>query len=227
MPKFIFVTGATGSGKSTVAEEIQHILVSKGLTTTILNLDHYYLPLSQMPKENPNYDVPEALERELIKKHMTSLEQGQSIERPTFDMISGNRLEKGSVNLICNEVIIIEGIFAGEYVDILQRQTARLRVYCQAAQLLQNYSRKAERDAVERQHSEAFTKAMKKNQMQCFFGYISKHSNSAEIVVDNTWQPVQQERRSSNKTPMIVGEHLTVLLKFVGFESKLSLDIKY
>ena len=44
MTKFIFVIGSTGTGKSTLSEEIENIARTKGLTVGILNLDHYYLP---------------------------------------------------------------------------------------------------------------------------------------------------------------------------------------
>ncbi|KGP63316.1 uridine kinase [Legionella norrlandica] len=214
MPKFIFVIGGTGSGKSTVSEEIKLKAEDQQLTVSILSLDHYYLPKSKLDPEKPkNFDVPEALEQSLIREHLRDLEAGKAITRPTYSMVTGDRVEEGEVSIEPTNVIIVEGIFAGEYPSFLRRETEKFKVYLQSHQLKDNYTRKEERDMVERKQSESHIQAMKKNQMGGFFQYVATHMVSSDIVIDNIWLPTKNI--SSEKVPLIVKGELEKLLEFL------------
>ncbi|BCA95753.1 uridine kinase [Legionella antarctica] len=212
--KVIIVIGSSGSGKTTVAQEIAEQVKETGLSVAILSLDHYYLPKSRIdPTAEKNFDVPEALDQALIRSHLNALEVGKTIPRPTYDMPSSDRVIDGEVQFPPKDVIIVEGIFAGECLSYLKKQTDKLTVYIQSSHVTENYTRKAERDSVERQKSEAHIKAMKKNQIGCLFKYVAPHMNSAQITIENTWQPACTV--SDNIMPMIIGDKLDVLREFL------------
>ncbi len=224
MPKFIFVTGATGSGKSTVADEMEFLIKEKGFSVATLNLDHYYLPQSKLDPDKPkNFDVPEALEQELIIAHLIALESGNAIERPTYDMTVSDRVPRGEVTFSPQDVIIVEGIFAGEYKRYLKRDTERLSVYLHSPQLNDNYTRKADRDSVERKKTPEHIKAMRANQMFCLFHYVAPHMTSSDIVIDNSWQPVASSSDSPSKVPMIIEDKLDRLMSFLSLEKSSTL----
>ncbi|CAM2784504.1 hypothetical protein LEWO105114_02535 [Legionella worsleiensis] len=227
--KFIFVTGATGSGKSTVCDEIEQIVGRLGLTVATLSLDHYYLPKSELDPSKPkNFDIPEALEQKLITEHLTMLESGKTIARPTYDMTISDRVSGGEVEFLACDVIIVEGIFAAEYKLGLLRDTERLSIYLQSQQLNDNYTRKADRDRLVRRKTPEHIKAMRLNQIQCFFSFVAHHMTSSDIVIDNTWQPsvgssVGDGASSSScdsishtRVPMIIGDKLERLMDFLS-----------
>ncbi len=218
--KFIGVIGSSGVGKSTVAREIATRVEEAGLSVAIWCLDHYYLPKSMIdPTAEKNFDVPEALDQKLIISHLRALEAGKTIARPTYDMPSSDRVINGEVQFPPQDVIIMEGIFAGEYMSYLKKQTDKLKVYVQSPHVPENYTRKEERDSVERKKSEAHIKAMKKNQIGCLFQYVAPHMNSSDIIIENTWQPASKggnNSSSDNIMPMIIEDKLTVLQDFLS-----------
>ncbi|KTD43364.1 uridine kinase [Legionella quateirensis] len=217
MPKFIFVTGATGSGKSTVSTEMELLIKERGLSVATLSLDHYYLPKSRLDPDKPkNFDVPEALEQELIIEHLIALEAGKTIARPTYDMETSDRIPGGEVEFPPQDVIIVEGIFAGEYSRYLNRDTEQLKVYLHSPQLNDNYTRKEERDSVIRKKSPEHIKAMKSNQMLCLFKYVAPHMTTSHIVIHNEWQPAASSSDSRSKVPMIIEDKLERLMSFLS-----------
>ncbi len=225
MPKFIFVIGSSGTGKSTVSAEIQILVEKYGLTISVLNLDHYYLPKSMIDPDKPkNFDVPEALQESLIRTHLEQLEAGKTILRPTYDMPLSDRIVDGEVEFLATDVIVVEGIFAGEYMPSLKRDTDKLKVYVQSPQVNDNYTRKAERDAIERKKSEEHIRLMRKNQIGCLFQYVAPHMNSSQIVIDNDWQPIVSSSGEKVIKPMIVDDKLKTLLEFLSLDATFEPD---
>nr|WP_255541664.1 uridine kinase [Legionella bononiensis] len=224
VPKFIFVIGATGSGKSTVSTEMELLIKERGFSVATLSLDHYYLPKSRLDPNKPkNFDIPEALEQELIIDHLIALESGKTIARPTYDMEPSDRVPGGEVEFPPQDVIIVEGIFAGEYSRYLKRDTEQLKVYLHSPQLKDNYTRKEERDSVVRGKSAEHIKAMKSKQMLCLFQYIAPHMTTAHIVIQNEWQPAASSSDGQSKTSMIIDDKLDRLVTFLSSDVSSSL----
>jgi uridine kinase len=85
-PVIIGVAGGTGSGKTTVVEEIVHRLGPDDVV--VIQHDSYYRDRSRLPPEERtriNYDHPDALETPLLVKHLKALQAGQPIEVPVYD----------------------------------------------------------------------------------------------------------------------------------------------
>nr|WP_236710193.1 hypothetical protein [Legionella pneumophila] len=130
-------------------------------------------------------------------------------------MASSDRVLNGEMKIIPADIIIVEGIFAGEYLSSLKNQTEKLKIYLQSNQINDNYTRKEDRDVVERKRSSTHINIAKKNQMAGFFRYVATHMISSNVVIDNPWLP-QQNMTSTEKIPLIVGCNLIKLNEFLS-----------
>lgn len=122
----IGIAGETASGKSTIAYDIIDTIevfankynVKNAITR--INTDDYYYDRSDMVKKAGSFaefakhydlDVPEALELELMKKHIHSLLNGDTVLLPEYDM-SGTAIRRDNVKLaLPSKIIISEGLF--------------------------------------------------------------------------------------------------------------------
>lgn len=125
-PASIGIAGETASGKSTITLDIIDTIKSfstefelKDIITRV-NTDDYYYDRSEMVKQAGSFaefakhydlDVPQALELELMSKHIKSLLNGQSVYLPKYDM-SGTAIRHDNVTLAKpSKIIISEGLF--------------------------------------------------------------------------------------------------------------------
>lgn len=106
---FIGIAGGAGSGKSTFTNRLKDIF---GSDITVIHHDNYYrrqddIAFSERMKKN--YDHPDALETELLVKHLKDLKDGKTIECPVYDFSKHNRSDE-VIKIGPNRVIIVEGI---------------------------------------------------------------------------------------------------------------------
>ena len=89
----IGVAGGSGSGKTTVANNL--VKAFKAEDATLLEQDAYYRELTNMTLEEKakvNFDHPDSIEFELLKKHIVDLKNGKSIERPIYDFTTADEM---------------------------------------------------------------------------------------------------------------------------------------
>ena len=106
----IGVAGGSGSGKTTVVEEILRSL--RPFPVSVIHHDAYYRDLAPRPFEERaevNFDHPDALETELLVEHLTSLRAGRSVEVPIYDFSTHTRTDRVQV-VEATGVIIVDGI---------------------------------------------------------------------------------------------------------------------
>lgn len=109
-PLVLGIAGGSGSGKSTIAKAILDALPPG--SGVLLQQDHYYRSQSHLPaaeRASVNYDHPDALELELLTRHVDALRTGQPILRPTYDFTIHDRLEEG-LRIEPAPIIVVEGI---------------------------------------------------------------------------------------------------------------------
>ena len=120
------VAGETASGKSTITLDIIETIelfanvFSLGRVITRVNTDDYYYDRSEEVKraggmaefaKNYDFDVPEALELDLMCKHIQELLSGKSVMLPKYDM-SGTTIRWDNHTLAKpSKIIISEGLF--------------------------------------------------------------------------------------------------------------------
>ncbi len=126
MPASIGIAGETASGKSTITKDLIDTIESfaaefnvKDVITRV-NTDDYYYDRSEMVKEagsfsefakNYDLDVPQALELELMYRHIKELLSGKETYLPKYDM-SGTAVRYDNYTLAKpSKVIISEGLF--------------------------------------------------------------------------------------------------------------------
>ena len=112
----IGIGGGTGSGKTTLSLKLAEFLGPKRVL--ILSQDHYYRDAGHLPAEQrarQNFDRPEAVDFELLVRHLKQLQAGREIARPRYDFSRHLRLE-GSETALPRPVILVEGtlVFAAE-----------------------------------------------------------------------------------------------------------------
>ncbi len=109
-PIIIGVAGGTGSGKTTVSQEILRRVGAERIV--FIQHDSYYRDRSHLPLEERarlNYDHPDSLESEFLVSHLQQLQAGQPVEIPVYDFTTHTRTEETR----CVEpkwVILVEGI---------------------------------------------------------------------------------------------------------------------
>jgi uridine kinase len=84
-PYVIGIAGGSGSGKSTFAKRIKEAFDEN---VSLISCDNYYLPHNELTLEERaglNYDAPEALEFELMVRHLETLKKGQAVTCPIYD----------------------------------------------------------------------------------------------------------------------------------------------
>ena len=97
-PTIIGIAGGSGSGKTTLA----NALVDRCAGSALLISHDRYMPCG-------NYDLPEALDTDMMIAHLKRLRSGHSVELPVYDMI-GNSRKRETELVHPHSIIIVEGI---------------------------------------------------------------------------------------------------------------------
>jgi len=104
------VAGGSGSGKTTVVEEILRAL--HPAPVSVIHHDSYYKDLVHLPLEERaevNFDHPDALETSLLVGHLTRIRAGEGVDVPVYDFATHTRT-KDVRRVEATGVIIVDGI---------------------------------------------------------------------------------------------------------------------
>jgi len=148
-PLFIGLAGGSGSGKTTIAEEVVERLAGK---VALLHHDAYYrnrVELTFEERTRVNYDHPTSLETELLIGHLESLRSGIAVEHPVYDFSKHLRAEK-TIRIEPAPVVVIEGILVLSEPDL--RSELDLKIFVDTDPDLR-LARRLERDIAERGRS--------------------------------------------------------------------------
>ena len=177
----IGIAGGTGSGKTTVVKKIKKNFPNEEIA--VLSQDSYYKDNSHLPLEERqkiNFDHPQALEFDLIIKHIELLKQGKSIEEPIYSYLTCTRSED-TVTVKPKEVIILEGILILTHPKLRDLFDIKVFVYADADDRL---NRVIKRDIVERGRSvetilERYDKSVKPMHLQ----FIEPSKRYADVIL--------------------------------------------
>jgi uridine kinase len=144
------ITGGTGSGKTTIAEEVVRVLGRQN--AVILEQDSYYLDLGALPvaeRGTLNFDHPDAFDWDLLKRQVQCLRAGQDIDKPVYDFHTHSRLPE-TTRVEARPLLILEGILLFQDPDL--RQAMDIKVYVDIDADVR-FIRRLERDIRERGRS--------------------------------------------------------------------------
>ena len=109
----IGIAGGTGSGKSTLTENIKQRF---GDDVTVLLHDYYYKAhddLSYEERTQLNYDIPSAYDTDLLVRDLELLKRGETAYAPVYDFALYNRRPE-TQEIRPAKVIVVEGILVLE-----------------------------------------------------------------------------------------------------------------
>lgn len=110
VPLIIGIAGGSGSGKTTVAQEILRRVGAERIV--YLQHDSYYKDLSMMPSARHaeiNFDHPDALDTELLVAHIAALRDFKPARVPIYDFSNDTRKAE-TFTVEPRNVILVEGI---------------------------------------------------------------------------------------------------------------------
>lgn len=126
----VTICGASGSGKTALADNISAELQKLGVTSRVLALDSYYICRPDLPFSERtllNYDAPTSFDFDLLKTDLENLRLGKPINMKAYDY--GQHLRHDSDALIYPpQVLLLEGIHAFADSEILAQSDLRLYV---------------------------------------------------------------------------------------------------
>lgn len=123
----VAVAGPSCAGKTELARRL-----SQALSAKILALDSYYRDLGDLSleqRQQVNFDHPDAIEHELLSRHLQELARGRAVEVPVYDFTIHSRLAR-SERLEPGRYLILEGLFALYWAEA--RRLMRTKVFVDA-----------------------------------------------------------------------------------------------
>ncbi len=114
--RVVLITGPSSSGKTTFCKRLSIQLLACGLRPMSFSTDDYFVNRVDTPKlPNGDYDFDniETVEYSLLEDHLLRLMQGERVEIPEYNFVTGKREWNGKKLKLSNDsVLIIEGIHA-------------------------------------------------------------------------------------------------------------------
>ena len=146
-PLVIGIAGGSGSGKTTVAQEILQRVGPDRIA--FLQHDSYYKDLSGLPpiqRAEVNFDHPNSLETELLIEHIATLRDGKPVEVPIYDFSTHSRTAR-TFTVQPRRVILVEGILI--FTEAALRDMFDVKIFVDTDSDLR-LIRRLERDIAER-----------------------------------------------------------------------------
>ena len=145
-PYIIGIAGGSGSGKSTFASRLKEAFPDQ---VSLVSCDNYYIPhddISLEERAKLNYDAPEALEFDLMVRHLEELKNGQAALCPVYDFTLHTR-SSDITKIEPRPIILIDGILI--FHDKALRDCMDLKIYVET-DADERILRRAKRDIQER-----------------------------------------------------------------------------
>jgi len=132
----IGIAGGTGSGKTTVVDQIVEELPVDEVC--VISQDSYYHDTSHLSFEERtkiNFDHPKAIDFDLLVSHLKELRDGNSFEQPVYSFVEHNRTGE-TITTFPKKVIIVEGILILAHPDIREMFDIKIFVHADSDERL-------------------------------------------------------------------------------------------
>jgi len=177
----IGISGPSASGKSLLANTIVNELGSDQVV--VISEDAYYKDNSHLPfseREKINYDHPDAFDHALLCSHLKQLQQGDSVDIPTYSHSEHIRLPE-TRRIGQHTIIVLEGILI--FSDKELRDIMDIRIFM-STPLDICLTRRMKRDIVERQRNfESVLHQYETTVRPMYMQFIEPSSRHADLIV--------------------------------------------
>ena len=129
-PLIIGIAGGSGSGKSTVANNVAELLTTSSVA--FIDMDAYYKNFPSLTldeRKKLNWDHPDAFDYDLLCAHLEALARREPIEKPEYDFVTHLR-RPSPTRVEPADVIVIDGILL--FVDERVRELCDVKVFVDA-----------------------------------------------------------------------------------------------
>ena len=143
----IGIAGGTGSGKTTVVNQIINELQHDEVD--VIYQDSYYKDLSHLSMEERkrnNFDHPKSIDFDLLVNHLKILKTGDSIHQPVYSFTEHNRTDETLITKP-RKVTIVEGILIFTHPDVRDMFDIKIFVHADSDERLM---RRLKRDIKDR-----------------------------------------------------------------------------
>ena len=136
--KIVFLAGPSSSGKTSSSLRVAQQLKVLGMNPKVIELDNYFVERERTPLDsdgNLDFEALEAMDLELLGKHLNTLLSGGEVELPRFDFKQGRPpfFEGRTMHLEENDILIMEGIHALDPAMVPSVDQSRIfRIYASA-----------------------------------------------------------------------------------------------
>lgn len=178
----IGICGGSGSGKTTIIEELLHLMTSH--KPALLSLDNYYKDISEQTKDEQgqvNFDLPSAIDSASFTEDLKRLVKGESIriKKYAFNI----RGEQQYLDIPYSKIIVAEGIFLFNIPEVMDM--IDVKIYVELDHHLQ-LQRRLQRDVQERGYDkDAVLYQWQNHVVPAFKNYIEIHKEKADVVLRN------------------------------------------
>lgn len=177
----IGIAGGSGSGKTTVAQEILQRVGPERIA--FLQHDSYYKDLSGLPptqKAEVNFDHPNSLETELLIQHIASLRDGKPVEVPIYNFSTHSRTSQ-TYTVQPRMVILVEGILI--FTEPALREMFDVKIFVDTDSDLR-FIRRLERDITERgRTTESVIKQYQATVRPMHLEFVEPSKRYADVII--------------------------------------------
>jgi uridine kinase len=181
LPIVIGIAGGSGSGKTTVAQEILQRVGPDRIA--FLQHDAYYKDLSGLPptqRAEVNFDHPNSLETDLLISHVEKLKKGEPVEVPVYDFAHHCRTNK-SFTVQPRGVILVEGILI--FVEAALRNICDVKIFVDTDSDIR-FIRRLQRDIAERSRTtESVVKQYLSTVRPMHLEFVEPSKRYADIII--------------------------------------------
>lgn len=114
--RVLLIAGPSSSGKTSFLRRLGTQLFVNGFKPVPLSLDNYFLDREETPRDADgklDFETLRALDLPLLQSHVHQLMEGEPVEVPAFDFVTGRRTDhRTKVQVGPHEILVIEGIHA-------------------------------------------------------------------------------------------------------------------
>ncbi len=180
-PLVIGIAGGSGSGKTTVAQEILNRVGPDRIA--FLQHDSYYKDLTGLPpaqRAEVNFDHPNSLETDLLIQHIVSLREGRAVQVPIYNFSTHSRTDQ-SFSVAPHRVIMVEGILI--FVDKPLRDLFDIKIFVDTDADIR-FIRRLQRDLSERgRTTESVIKQYQATVRPMHLEFVEPSKRYADVII--------------------------------------------